>query len=85
MKFYSFICWFFFNFSKCLHRFTLDCIEILRYNYFEGYILIALLMVVRRQFLNTVISNFFLVIMLSARVYFHPYVSVESLDGHLAS
>ena len=54
------------------------------YNYFEGHVLIALLVVVGRQFLHAVVCNFLLVIMLGAWVYFHSDVAVQSFYLHLA-
>lgn len=52
------------------------------YEYFDSHILVPLLMVIWRQFLDTVIRYLFLVIMISSRVNFHAYISIECFHNY---
>lgn len=52
---------------------------------FYRHVLIAFLMMVRRQLLDAVVRDLFLVVVLHARVDFHPYVAVQCLDIDLSA
>ena len=57
--------------------------QLLGHFYFDRYEVVALLVMVRRQFCHTVVRYLLLSIMLCARSYFHSNVAVESRDHHL--
>ena len=59
------------------HSFPLFLTQLLRYRYLYCHVLIALLMVIRWQLLHAIIGYFLFIIMLSAWIHFHPYVTIE--------
>lgn len=68
---------------KHFHGFPLPLAHLLRYYYLYCHVLVAFLVVVRRQLLHPIVRYLLLVIVLCARIHFHPDVAVECFDGDL--
>lgn len=74
---------FLFVLPKHLHGLPLLRAQLLRYHYLYRHVLVAFLVVVRRQFLHAVVRYFLLVVVLGARIHLHPDVTVQRLDRDL--